>query len=291
MRIVEPAYAKINLTLEVLGRRSDGYHELRSLVAFAEDARDFVTLDADAPLAVSASGPAAGEIDGENLILSLVRCLQETCSSLRVGQFHLEKHLPVASGIGGGSADAAAAARAVARLNNIDDPTAVFGHMAAKIGADIPVCLGGGGCAAALMTGIGETVWRPADAAILPDTGVPAVLVNPRVAVSTAAVFKQLSAQPLPDDWRAPPTALPFDWRCEMARVGNDLERPARDLVPGIGAVLSSLDAQPGCELARMSGSGATCFGLFHTRSDAEAAADHIAREYPDWWVVPTRLR
>ncbi len=286
--IAERAFAKVNLTLEVLGRRLDGYHELSSLVAFAADAFDTVTLVPDRALEVRVAGPMASAIDGENLISALVSRLLEHQPGLRVGSFLLEKRLPVAAGIGGGSADAAAAARAIARLNGIDDPAAAFGQVAAIVGADIPVCLGAGGAAAAVMTGIGETIWRP-PVRILPPGGFPAVLVNPGVPVPTAAVFRALAAPPIET---APATCCPpsvFDIEAIVAGK-NDLEAPAISIAPAIAETLDAISRQEGCLLARMSGSGATCFGIYAGMPEATRAARSIVEARPGWWVAATRL-
>lgn len=301
-RIEESAPAKINLTLEILGRRSDGYHELKSLVAFAVDAADRVTLQPDRAFALTADGPEAIAIGGPNLIETVAAAVEADRPGLRFGHFHLEKNLPVASGIGGGSADAAAAIRALARANKIADPHAAFAKLAAAIGADIPVCIGqpssGRASAtdvtAALMMGIGQRVWRPAHGTLLPADGLAAILVNPRVAVATGAVFKALSAPAIDrthddglylESFRSIPETLTY-----IAASRNDLEAPAIALAPVIADVLAQLRALPNCRLARMSGSGATCFALFDDIAQAKAAAVTIRNQQPNWWVTPTRL-
>ncbi len=291
----ERASAKINLTLEILGRRPDGYHELVSLVAFAPDAADDLTLTPGPGISLVTDGPEAATLDGENLISKVAAAALAANPGLTIGAFHLTKRLPVASGIGGGSADAAAALRLIARINAIDDPEAAFSALAAPIGADIPVCLGAGGRRAAFMSGIGERVWRPAEAGLLPAGGIPAVLVNPRVGVATGPVFTALAAAPLDD---APKAALsapaPFSNTAELVAYlddhPNDLEPPARRIAPVIGEVLDALTALPGARAARMSGSGATCFAIFDDHAGADAARANLAARHREWWAVATFL-
>jgi 4-diphosphocytidyl-2-C-methyl-D-erythritol kinase len=281
----ETARAKVNLYLHVLGRRADGYHALQSLVAFA-DCGDTVTvtgradrwsLAIDGPMA----GPLAGEATDDNLVLRALRRWQppgDPAAALR-----LTKRLPVAAGIGGGSADAAAALRCLARLRCRDpgDPADW-----ADLGADIPVCLLQ---RPALVEGMGE---RLTPLAQLPD--LPAVLVNPGQPSATAAVFAALAgrygpplANPLPD---AANLATPDTLARWLAGARNDLTPPAIECLPAVAEVLAALAAAPGCRLARMSGSGATCFGLFATASAATAAGRWLAARAPGWWIVPTRL-
>lgn len=292
----ETASAKVNLTLEILGVRPDGYHELTSLVAFATDAADTLTLTPGDGVSLVVDGPEADRLDGDNLISKVAAAALSTNPKLTTGAFHLTKRLPVASGIGGGSADAAAALRLIAAVNAIEDPEAAFAALAAPLGADIPVCLGAGGRRAAFMTGIGEHVWRPSDRDLLPETGLPAVLVNPRVAVATGTVFKALGAVPLKaaSTSSAIPPAPFADTSQLLAYLEsrpNDLEAPARRLVPVIGEVLEVLRMLPGARVARMSGSGATCFALFDDEAHAARGAASLAAHQPEWWVVATSLR
>lgn len=284
--LTEIARAKVNLTLRVLGRRADGYHELQSLVAFA-DIGDEVTLRVGAPPDVTASGPYASAIDGENIAARALRALAETAPGLALGSVHIDKQLPVAAGIGGGSADAAAVLRAVRRANPGSAATIDWQSLAASLGADVPVCLES---TAQLMWGIGrETAPLPA---LQP---LPAVLVNPGVPLATAAVFRALGASPAPAHVVSPSVPASFpDVASILAYVGaggNDLEPAARGLCPAVGAVLSTLGGEPGVRLARMSGSGATCFALFETASAAETAAQRIRGRNPGWWVAATTLR
>ncbi len=281
--------AKINLTLRVLGRRPDGYHELESLVAFA-GVGDTLTLELGPELGLSLSGPFGQGLAAEpdNLVLRAARALAEEAGTLRAGRFHLVKRLPLASGIGGGSADAAGALRLLARLNGIADDDPVLARVAARIGADVPVCLAS---RARTMSGLGEVLGPPL---ALPP--LFALLVNPGVAVATVAVFKALAAPPLDPSLRAQqsnPGGLREtpDFFAALSAGSNDLEAPARRLAPAIADVLQRLAGQPGCRLARMSGSGATCFALFDDCRASAAAAKMLAREEPEWWVTPTLLR
>lgn len=262
------ARAKVNLTLHVTGQRDDGYHLLQSLVVFA-DVGDRLHLTRSDRLSLRVTGPMAqGVPEGSR---NLVWQVAERCGGAVA--ITLEKHLPAAAGIGGGSSDAAATWRALGTL---------FGTLPdvdlGAFGADVPVCALQ---QAALMTGIGDDV-RP-----VPFEPLNAVLVNPRVAVSTPDVFRALTHKanppmgPIPDSgWDRS-----IAW---LAQQRNDLQAPAIGLQPVIADVLAALgDAG----LARMSGSGATCFGLYPDHADAQAAADRIARDHPQWWVAPTRLR
>ncbi|KAB1070852.1 4-(cytidine 5'-diphospho)-2-C-methyl-D-erythritol kinase [Methylobacterium planeticum] len=288
--LVTRAPAKINLTLHVLGRREgDGYHALESLVAFAGSA-DLLALTPGDALALTVSGPTAGPAGptDDNLVLRAVHHLAGRRRGLRAGRFHLTKRLPVAAGIGGGSSDAAAALRLVAELNGIAlDDLDVIGAARAT-GADVPVCLEP---RARMMRGAGETL-GPA-LALRP---LPAVLINPGVPVPTAPVFKALGlrvGQALPGAAH-PEIAAGLDPEGLLAAIGparNDLEAPALTVAPIIGEALAALRAETGCRLARMSGSGATVFGIFGHRSEAAAAARTIGRARPGWWVVPTLLR
>ena len=274
MRAFAPA--KLNLYLHVTGRRPDGYHVLDSLVAFAGCGDVLRAEDAPA-LSLRVTGPLAAGLDTEadNLVLRAARALAAEAGTAPRAALTLEKHLPVASGIGGGSADAAAALRVLCALWRLKLDPAVLDRIALRLGADVPVCLHG---RPARMGGIGE-VLTPAPP--LPPCAV--LLVNPGVAVPTAAVFRArtgaFSVVPrLPDGW-TDAAAMAAD----LAALRNDLEGPARALCPAIADVLSAIAAQPGCSLARMSGSGATCFGLFAETAAAEHAAGQVAR--PGWWT------
>lgn len=286
------APAKVNLSLRILGRRADGYHELDSLVAFA-GVGDELGLTPGESGGLQISGPfAAGLSEApDNLVLRAERALREEIAGLRSGRFHLVKRLPVASGIGGGSADAAAALRLLARLNGLPLSHPALLAAAGRIGADVPVCLE---ARARVMAGIGERLGPP-----LRLPRLLALLVNPGVAVETAPVFRALGLQAGEGhaggvrafEAEAPLPTTTASLIAALAATGNDLERPARMVAPVIGEVLSALSAQPGCRLARMSGSGATCFALFDDGRASAAAGKLLAKRRPDWWVKPTVLR
>ncbi|HEY8382947.1 MAG TPA: 4-(cytidine 5'-diphospho)-2-C-methyl-D-erythritol kinase [Microvirga sp.] len=278
------APAKINLTLHVLGRRADGYHELESLVAFAGTG-DALSLEPGPRLALAISGPTAplAGPDDDNLVLKAARLLAERVPGLRLGNFHLVKRLPVAAGIGGGSSDAAAALRLLARLNGLKIDAPEMREAARLTGADVPVCLDP---RARMMRGTGEVLGPPLGLARL-----HAVLVNPRVPVETPAIFKRLGLHLNERHPGAPHPAVEGDMLTVLGFARNDLEPPARSLQPVIGEALARLGAQPGCRLARMSGSGATVFGLFGDCGEAAAAAKALRRAEPEWWVKATSLR
>ncbi|MCY4393863.1 MAG: 4-(cytidine 5'-diphospho)-2-C-methyl-D-erythritol kinase [Rhodospirillaceae bacterium] len=269
------APAKINLWLHVTGRRRGGYRELDSLVAFA-DIGDRLSAAPAGDLSLSVSGPFAAALGRgtNNLVLQAARALAEHCGVPAAAALHLEKNLPVASGIGGGSADAAAALRLCVRLWQADIGGSDLMRLALDLGADVPVCLAG---TTARMTGIGETL-TPVDPSPPP---VPAVLVNPGSPVSTGQVFDALGGRfSLPAEDRG------GDLAARAASNRNDLETPAIGLVPEIAEVLAALRALPEIRLARMSGSGATCFGLFERDDAASEGARAVAAAHPSWWVA-----
>jgi len=285
--LVEYGRAKVNLTLRVIGRRVDGYHDLESVVAFA-DCADRLALTPGSELTLETTGPLANACGAtsDNLVLKAARLLAERVDNLALGAFTLDKVLPVAAGIGGGSADAAAALRLLARLNGLAADDARIQQVALKTGADVPVCLASRACD---MTGVGETLLPLS----LPK--LPAVLVNPRVPVATKDVFAALGLRSgelrvgVTDVIRAPAWpdqgASVGDWVKVLAGVPNDLEPPALRVQPVIADVLSALRSGPGAQLARMSGSGATCFAIFSSASDAQTAGARISAEHPAWWV------
>lgn len=284
MTIAAFAPAKVNLYLHVCGRRADGFHLLDSLVAFA-DIGDRLSAAPAAALSLSLSGPeSAGlaRLGDDNLVLRAARRLAACAGISHGAALHLEKHLPIAAGIGGGSSDAAAALRALARLWRGNIAATALEAIAAELGADVPVCLFG---RAAWVGGIGEHL---VPAAPLPPAGI--LLANPRRMLPTADVFRArvgpFSASgrfdPMPRDAAGLARAL--------AQRGNDLTESALALVPEIGAVLGRLAALPGALLARMSGSGATCFALFARRADAERAAALLAAAEPGWWCAAGAL-
>jgi 4-diphosphocytidyl-2-C-methyl-D-erythritol kinase len=285
----EPAPAKINLTLRVTSRRADGYHELCSLVCFASIG-DGLRLSGDAALALSVTGETATQSGplADNLVLKAVRALQSQIPDLKVGHLQLAKQLPVAAGLGGGSADAAAALRLISRLNQIAPGDWRLMHAARATGADVPVCLDP---RPRIMRGIGELLSAP-----LALPGLDAVLVNPRVAAPTAPVFQALrefsggedAAARLLEKTDAPEKG---ELIAALKQSKNDLEAPALSLFPAIGDVLAALRDTRDCLLARMSGSGATCFGLFENARAAQAAAAQLQASRPAWWVKAAALR
>ena len=269
------APAKINLWLHVTGRRPDGYHELDSLVAFADVGDRLSAAPAD-DLTLTVSGPFAPVLDAgtDNLVLWAARALAAHCGVPANAALHLEKNLPVAAGIGGGSADAAAALRLCAQLWRADIGNTAMARLALDLGADVPACLAG---TTARMTGIGEKL-APLDPA---PPAAPAVLVNPGTAVSTGQVFEARAGS-----FGSPAEDRGVGLADRAAANRNDLEAPAIALVPEIADVLATLRATPALRLARMSGSGATCFGLFAADAEAAAAARAIAAAHPAWWVA-----
>ena len=277
------APAKVNLTLHVLGRRADGFHDLDSLVAFAGVA-DRLAFTPGCDLALTVHGPTAPQAGAaaDNLVLRAARHLAARVPHLETGHFALEKRLPVAAGIGGGSSDAAAALRLLAQHNALAPDDACVIDAARATGSDVPVCLDP---RARTMRGAGETIGPP-----LAMPKLFAVLVNPRVAVETAPVFKALGL--------TPGTVLATR-TVDVATVSlatiiagrNDLEAPAKRVAPVIGDVLVALAALPGSRLARMSGSGATCFALFDTCHAAARGARLLRIDHADWWITPTVLR
>lgn len=279
------APAKINLFLHLTGRRADGYHLIDSVFVFT-DFGDRLTVGPSDRLELVSGGPMAtvlGEAGGENIVLRAARRLAQEAGIGPRARIELEKRIPVAAGLGGGSADAAAALVALDRLWRLDTPREALAALALDLGADVPACLAGQACH---VRGIGEL--------LSPLGGVPAwgvLLVNPRRAVPTPRVFqgfrdsRQAFRAPLDDvaDWRD------LDWLA--AATGNDLEAPALAIEPAIGEVVAALRALPGCRLARMSGSGATCFALFEDRAAARHARALLERAHPAWWAAATGLR
>ncbi len=283
--ISEFARAKINLTLRVLGRRADGYHLLESLIVFA-GVGDDVSFTPGAPAAVSMSGGAAGAITGRNLIDTTLERLAEEDASLTLGSVEVAKALPIAAGIGGGSADAAAVLRAVRRANPA--ATIDWHAIAASLGADVPACFED---RSSFVWGVGEHI-EPVPR--LPP--LHAVLVCPLAAApleKTRSVFRQLSAPPA--SHAAKPAPLPtfpnantlIDY---MRAVGNDLRTPAHAVLPSSTAAEAALAAVPDCLYVSLSGAGPTTYGIFANAPRTQAAATHLRAQRPDWWIVPTTL-
>jgi len=285
--LTEAGRAKVNLTLRVVGRRVDGYHDLESMVAFA-DCADRLSLTPGADLDLATTGPRAQDCGDtpDNLVFKAAKLLSERVPDLKLGVFTLDKLLPVAAGIGGGSADAAAALRLLAQANGLALDDARVIEVAELTGADVPVCLASRAC---VMTGVGET--------LLPLTlpKMPCVMVNPCVPVATKDVFAELGlrngellvgatdvlqATAWPEDG-----ASLEDWVEVLSAGTNDLEAPATRIQPVIGEVIAALNATNGAWLARMSGSGATCFAIYENTADAQRAAQKIQLDHPGWWV------
>ncbi len=287
----ERAAAKVNLTLHVGPRGADGYHPLQSLVAFAQE-HDLLTLQpgADGAPSLRTDGPfaAAAGPDADNLVLQAARALQRRIPQIASGHFRLTKNIPAAAGLGGGSADAAAALRLLARLNAIASADPRLTAAARDTGADVPVCLDP---KPRTMRGRGDVLSPP-----LAMPALHAVLVNPGAALATRDVFAAFDAamdvrsRPLPAVQDMPATADADRWLAVVAAAGNDLEGAAVALQPAIADVLSALRATAGCRLARMSGSGATCFGLYSAADAADAAARGLQTRHPGWWIRATRL-
>lgn len=270
----ETAPAKLNLFLQVTGRRADGYHLLDSLVVFA-DIGDTVDAAPAEALTLALDGPEAATLAAEpdNLVLRAAHALADAAGVAPQAALRLTKRLPVASGIGGGSADAAAALRALVRLWGLRLPAERMAAIALSLGADVPVCLAS---TPRRMEGVGEVL---SAAPALPEFGL--VLANPRIALPTPAVFRALAGH------HSGAAALPAGWEdaramaADLARLANDLEAPAIAICPVVAEVLAALHALPGALLARMSGSGATCFAIM---PDAESAARAAASLPAAWW-------
>lgn len=267
----ELARAKLNLALHVLGRRDDGYHDLDTIFAFCEAGDRLRAAPSDA-LSLRVEGPFAAALQGEgdNLVLRAARRLRERYRVAEGAALTLDKRLPVAAGLGGGSADAAAALRLLARFWRLDAPEPALLAIAASLGADVPACL-----LSRTMRGEGRGErLRPVGLRV---AGRPVLLVNPGLALSTADVFRRWSppgSGPLPED---------------LLTGKNDLEGPAVSLAPAIGEVLERLRTA-GATRARMSGSGATCFALFEDEAVRDRVAAAIGAERPGWWRLATRL-
>jgi len=286
--LVEEGRAKVNLTLRVIGRRADGYHDLESVVAFA-DCADRLTLEPGGELKLATTGPLAAACGdpADNLVFKAAKLLAKAVPNLKLGAFALDKVLPVAAGIGGGSADAAAALRLLARLNNLSFDDKRLQKVALKVGADVPVCLASRACD---MMGVGEKLLP------LSPPKMPSVLVNPCVPVATKDVFAALGLRhgelrvgvadvmTEASSWPEEGGSLE-EWVEALAAGSNDLEEPAMRIQPVIGEVITALSATDGAWLARMSGSGATCFAVYENTAEAQRAADKIRLERPSWWV------
>ena len=283
---VEAAPAKINLALHVTRRRDDGYHDLESLIVFADVADELEAIEAAAD-SLQISGPFAAALGtgGTNLVMRALGAFRQRWPGLVPDglAMHLAKRLPVAAGIGGGSADAAAALRILVRMAREPVPFGELADLAATLGADVPACL----LSRPLVArGVGEILSPLSD---FPTTHI--VLVNPLVPVSTPDVFRRLRAH---DNYPLPalpaPLTRPAQLGLWLAETRNDLQPPAIKLVPEIGYIVDDLAGTQGCMLSRMSGSGATVFGLFGSEGQAHQAAQVMRERNPDHWVAAASL-
>ena len=279
------APAKINLFLHVGEKRGDGFHDLQSLVVFV-DVGDTLAFSPSPELTLTLHGPFASGLEAEddNLVLRAAQALaKHTGRPAAKAAIRLMKQLPVASGIGGGSADAAAVLRGLTRLWALDLSWTELRAVAETIGSDVPVCVES---KASWMEGRGERVMP---AATLPQ--MPMLVVNPGIAVSTAEVFRTLATRHGTGRInRATPLSSPRELIAFLTKTSNDLQAPAQQIAPVIGHVLDELSRMPGVELWRMSGSGATCFALFDDQNAAEMAQVALSHTHPDWWVRATRI-
>jgi 4-diphosphocytidyl-2-C-methyl-D-erythritol kinase len=280
------APAKINLTLEIGRPRADGLHPLQSVVVFA-DVGDVVTAEAADTLSLSVAGDFAADLDADddNLVLRAARTLQRHVGRPELGaRLYLAKHLPIASGIGGGSSDAAATLKALNALWDLELSLSYLRTVADELGADVPVCVP---AAPAYMTGIGKS-FLPISA-----PSFSAILINPLTPLPTPDVYRQFDrmdlggafAERTPPKWTSVADALAY-----ISATGNTLEAPAQALLPALDEIAASLRAQPKVRYAALSGSGATMFALVRTRDHAEALAETWQRAHTDWWVADTIL-
>lgn len=274
------APAKLNLYLHVTERLSEGYHTLDSLVIFTE-VGDSLTLRKSDTLSLKIDGPFAKTLVGhenDNLVLKAARLLAEAANIPALAEISLNKRLPVAAGLGGGSTDAAAALKALMTLWDINPKTIDLAAIAISLGADVPVCIA---AQPSFMGGIGE---RISPCPVLPHFGL--LLINPGIALSTADVFSAFSQPFSPEAaFTAAPSGV-TELVNILAQRRNDLTADVISLCPPVGDILTTLESITSCRLARMSGSGATCFGLFDTFSAAQRAAATLAHR--DWWIMPT---
>ncbi|MEM9440249.1 MAG: 4-(cytidine 5'-diphospho)-2-C-methyl-D-erythritol kinase [Pseudomonadota bacterium] len=282
-RIDETAYAKINLDLRICHRRPDGYHNLDSIVVFA-NVGDKLTFTPADDLTLTVDGPFGLDLssDDDNLVIRAAKALAHLAGREARARIRLEKHLPIAAGIGGGSADAAATLRGLIRLWKLPVTTSDLLPLATSLGADVPVCLKS---TAARMQGIGDVL-----TSLSPPTSLPLVLINAGKAISTPDVFRALGehsglrSSKLDDVTRQ-------GFRDHLQSSVNDLESAAIQIEPIIRSVLDVISAEPGCFFARMSGSGATCFGVFDTPGFRDAAVSTLKGRYPSWWVIGVDVR
>lgn len=284
MTQVRFARPKVNLFLHVTGKRDDGYHLLESLVCFPKNGGDTLRVSAAEDLTLTSSGPYSENMGGSavNLVLKAATLLQSEFGISKGAHIHLEKNLPVASGIGGGSSDAAAAMHLLNEFWRIDASLETLTQLGERLGADIPVCLF---AEAAMMEGVGEKVTPLGP---LPELFI--LLVNPGVSVATPTVFKAMkgiAGKKILPNFEAMSSSVFLE---NLRGCSNDLEAGAIGLVPEIGDVLHALNRCADTEIVRMSGSGATCFALFETEAAANVAGNKIHEEYPNWWTLVSGL-
>lgn len=275
----ETAYAKINLALHVRAREADGYHRIETLFAFAEDG-DELTVEPATALILKVTGPF-GELlvdQPTNLVIEAARALRDAYGVRTGAAIRLEKRLPIASGIGGGSADAAAALRLLARYWGLPDEPERIDRIARALGADVPACIGS---RPVRGEGRGDDLVALEAGSL---AGMPLLLVNPGVPVPTGSVFAMWDGEDRGPLAAGDPLAVALSSR-------NDLELPARRIAAEIGSALALIERSAGLVLARMSGSGATCFALFDSIAARDAADQTVARAEPGWWRLKTALR
>jgi len=276
-RIRITAHAKVNLALHVVGQRANGYHELQSLVCLTEFGDQIqLSPEIDFTFKVTGAYSLGIPLDDSNLVVQAAKFMAQKHSRSLDCKIVLEKNLPIASGIGGGSSDAAAVVKALSQYWCVPVPNA---DELMAMGADIPVCMTTG---LTLMEGAGEKIMHLSDA---PNWGL--LLINPNVGVSTPAVFNALSNKNNPPMHNVIEKCVDVAWLWHQR---NDLELPSMAIVPEVSAVIDVLSSTPHCQVARMSGSGATCFGIFTSIAEANTAAESIQYAHPNWWVVATKL-
>jgi 4-diphosphocytidyl-2-C-methyl-D-erythritol kinase len=281
------APAKVNLTLRVSGRRADGFHDIESLVAFA-DPSDWLGFAPGPRFGLTVEGTGTQDIGpvDQNLVARAARTLAANVSGLQLGQFHLIKRLPAAAGLGGGSSDAAACLRALAEANGLALLDERVQRAAVETGADVPVCLS---ARARMMAGIGD---RLGSLVRLPS--LFAVLVNPRQSLSTKEVFEALGLEcgavryPQSEPQETSTSAVTLE---ALESGANDLESAARKVLPLVADIVDGLKRLPGARVARMSGSGATCFALFDDLGAARNAHSRLTSQYPSWWITTSAVR
>lgn len=278
-RFRETAWAKINLALHVRARLVDGYHAIESLFVFADDG-DQLSAEAAPSLSLEITGPFSGTLtnDADNLVLRAAHALQDAFGVKKGAQLFLEKNIPVAAGLGGGSADAAAALRLLARLWDIDADHNEMLAIAATLGADVPACFESKSLRG---EGRGDHLVPIDDGSL---SGLPILLVNPRISLSTGPVFANWDGVDRGSLGQGDPMEIALQGR-------NDLEAPAFALVPEIDTLVSAIQDLPGVTLARMSGSGASCFGIFENEQTLHLGAQTLKARSPHYWLCETRLR